>query len=171
MNIDTAIGNTLNNAVNTVNSDITNFQNTVTEGYNNFKNSVGNTVSGGINSYVNFSADVLGINAAALNEVPTAIQEYVRKIDEVIQGIEKARGEIKYDAALKGETQTSALDNYIGGAIETIKTVTNTMNKFGDAIVTVQQNYLSEEGNVAGNMGSVAQQDITAKTGVSGFDG
>lgn len=169
--LNSAVSNSVNNAVNAVNDSVTGLKNAAVEGWNSTTNSVSTTVGGGINSYAQYSSDVLGINAPALGEVTSSIQAYVTKVDDVIAGIEKAAGEVKYDEALKGDTQTQALDQYIKGAIETIKTVTSSINKFGEALGTVQQNYLTEEGVVAGNMEGISQQDITAKTGVSGFDG
>lgn len=113
--------------------------------------------------------NILGIDYDGIPLAQSAIAEYIQRIEAIIDRISADAGEIEYTEFIQGSDQLGALQGYMNDAILKIRTVTEYLSKFSDALDTVRQNYESYQGTVAGEMGTATDKEISSKTGVSGF--
>lgn len=112
---------------------------------------------------------ILGISYEGIPAVQEAIKAYVQRVEAITDKITADAGEVKYEEYIRGTDQLGAIQGYIQDAVNKVHTVTEYLNKFSDALEQVKANYEAQQGTVAGNIGTAQEQEISAKTGVSGF--
>lgn len=114
--------------------------------------------------------DILGIDYDQIPAIQSAIEDYIKKVEDITTNISADAGQIDYLKGIQGGEQVEALKGYLNDAVDKIHIVTKNLRNFKDALEQVKSNYEAQQGNIAGEMGKVSETATEIKTGVVGFD-
>lgn len=114
-----------------------------------------------------FSAggSLMGINADQIPTIQTSIDEYLRGVDTILEGINAES--VNVSQAFKGTAQVATITSFLEESIQTIKKVTVELQKFSTDLDTIKASYVSEDSAITAQ--AISDDGLTVDTGVNGF--
>lgn len=113
--------------------------------------------------------DERNLDPTKIEGTQEVIRNWIKNIDSTINEISASSSQVRYVAGITGDDQKKALENYIEGAVEEIKSVTSELEEFSADLETVHTNYLAQSGKVGEDIGSVSKEETSISSGVVGF--
>lgn len=119
---------------------------------------------GGRSSY-SAGGSLMGINVDQIPSIQTAIDEYLRGVDTILEGINAES--VNVSQAFKGASQVATITSFLEESIQTIKKVTIELQKFSTDLDTIKASYVSEDSAITAQ--AISDDGLNVDTGVNGF--